>query len=79
MLIKKIKKYLITSANEKITNANNANEKITNANNVNEKITNANNANEKITDGNSANDNSTCIIKKKSSITIKLKRSQVIY
>ena len=69
----------ITSTNEKITNANNANEKITNANNVNEKITNANNANEKITDGNSANDNSTCIIKKKSSITIKLKRLHVIY
>ena len=66
------------SANDKITSANSANDKITNANNANEKITHANNSNEKSTNGNNAN-NSTRIIKKKSSITIKLKRPHEIY
>ena len=73
-------------ANKKITSANSANEKITSANNVNEKITsanveitNANNANKKSTDGNNAITNSTNTIRKKISITIKLKRPYVIY
>ena len=64
---------------KKVTTANRANEKINNANSANEKITNANNANEKSIDGNNANNNSTCIITKKSSITIKLRRPHVIY
>ena len=62
---------MITSANEK-------DKKIAN-NNANEKIINANSVNEKSTDGNNANVNSTCIIRKKSPITIKLKRPHVIY
>ena len=53
--------------------------KVTNANRANEKINNANSANEKSIDGNNANNNSTCIITKKSSITIKLRRPHVIY
>ena len=70
------------SANDKITSTNNANDKITSTNSANEKIVYANNANEKITNGNNANNNSTCIIRKESSITtitITLKRPHVIY
>ena len=59
-----------------MTSANSANEKITSAN---VKITNANNANKKSTDDNNAITNSTITIRKKSSITIKLKRPHVIY
>ena len=70
------------TANDKITSTNNANDKITSTNSANEKIVYANNANEKITNGNNANNNSTCIIRKESSITtitITLKRPHVIY
>ena len=92
-VIKLIKKITSTnSANDKITSANTANDKTTSTNNANDKITSnnsanekivyANNANEKITNGNNANNNSTCIIRKESSITtitITLKRPHVIY
>ena len=67
------------TANDKTTSTNNANDKITSTNSANEKIVYANNANEKITNGNNTNNNSTCIIRKKSSITITLKRPHVIY
>ena len=67
------------NVNDKITSTNNAYDKISSTNSANEKIVNANNANEKITNGNNTNNNSTCIIRKKSSITITLKRPHVIY
>ena len=70
------------TANDKTTSTNNANDKITSTNSANEKIVYANNANEKITNGNNADNNSTCIIRKESSITtitITLKRPHVIY
>ena len=70
------------TANDKTTSTNNANDKIISTNSANEKIVYANNDNEKITNGNNANNNSTCIIRKESSITtitITLKRPHVIY
>ena len=67
------------SANEKVTSANSANEKITSANDANGKSNNGKNANEKSTNGNNANANSTNTMRKKSLITIKLKKPLVIY